>query len=126
MSKIFLNKKEKLYLQDLMKRLIPLRKDIIYLRLFGSKARGDFNKDSDIDLLLVVRDEKVKIFEKKVGRFVTEVLLKGGPFFSIKIYSQSKFQALSNPPTFFIRKITKEGRELWPQKNYQKVSSKRL
>lgn len=126
MSKLFLNKKEELYLQDLFKRLFPLRKDIIYFKLFGSKARGDFNKGSDIDLLLVVKDEKREAIERKVSRFVTDVLLKNGPFFSIKVYSQSKFDALTTPPTFFIRKIEKEAINLWLKKDYQKRSSKKF
>ncbi len=113
MIKNFLNQKEKLYLQSLLRKLIPFKKDIIFLKLFGSKARGDFNKNSDIDLLLVVKDEKREIFEEKVSRFVTEVLLDGGPFFSIKVYSQSKFQDFNTPPTFFIRKIAKESVNLW-------------
>jgi len=116
MNKSFLNKKEKLYLQNLFEILAPLKKDIVYFKLFGSKARGDFNKKSDIDLLLVVKDKKIEVFEKKVSRFVTEVLLKKGPFFSIKIYPQSKFKNLLSPPTFFIRKIKKESIDLW-QKN---------
>lgn len=120
MSKNFLNKKEELYLQQLFERLLALRDDIVYFKLFGSKARGDFTKDSDIDLLLVVKDEKLRDFEKKVSRFVTDVLLQKGPYFSIKIYPQSKFRAFSNPPTFFIRRLAKEAFNLWPKKSYQK------
>ena len=116
MNKTFLNKKEKLYLQELFEILSPLKKDIVYFKLFGSKARGDFNKESDIDLLLVVKDKNIKILEKKVSRFVTETLLKRGPFFSIKIYPISRFKKLISPPTFFMRKINKEAINLW-QKN---------
>jgi len=36
-------------LRDLIKKGIPITKAI----LFGSHARGDFNKDSDIDVLLI-------------------------------------------------------------------------
>lgn len=118
MSKTFLNKKEKSYLKELFGQLAPFKKDIICLKLFGSKARGDYNKYSDIDLLLAVRDKKREFFEKKVSRFVTEVLLKGGPFFSIKIYPFSKFQTFITSPTFFIRRINKEAVDLWPKKNY--------
>ena len=82
MTKSFLNKKEKLYLKELSEILSPLKKDIVYFKLFGSKARGDFSKKSDIDLLLVVKDKKREIFEKKVSRFVTEVLLKKVLFFN--------------------------------------------
>lgn len=117
MPKMSLNKKEESYLDELFKRLRSLRGDIIEFKLFGSKARGDFTKDSDIDLLLVVADKKKEIVEKKISEFVTDVLLDEGPYFSIKVYPQSKFRKLTSPPTFFIRQISNEAVDLWPKRS---------
>lgn len=36
-------------------------KRLAEVRLFGSQARGDANEDSDIDLLVVLRDKEVHI-----------------------------------------------------------------
>lgn len=56
------------------------KNDIKYLGLFGSYARGDYNENSDVDLLYEFEKGKVKglfeladmhiILEKKLGRKV--------------------------------------------------------
>jgi predicted nucleotidyltransferase len=43
-------------------------KGLLEVRLFGSQARGEAGPDSDIDLLVVLRDEKVYI-SKEQDRF---------------------------------------------------------
>jgi len=35
-----------------------LGEDIVLIRLFGSKIRGDFTKDSDIDIFILVKKKK--------------------------------------------------------------------
>lgn len=78
--------------------------------LFGSYARGEAKKSSDIDLLVVAHD-KVKL-EEKIDDLVIDILLEGGPYFSIKLYDLDEYQHYSNPPTFFMRRVAYEGKEL--------------
>lgn len=48
---------ERLAIQAYARRLSEfLGKELCHLWLFGSKARGDFNADSDIDLLIVLHN----------------------------------------------------------------------
>ncbi|HFA51564.1 MAG TPA: nucleotidyltransferase domain-containing protein, partial [Bacteroidetes bacterium] len=46
--------------------------------LFGSYARGDFHEDSDIDFLVLLKDEKVKRFSEiiNMGKVVHPLILK--------------------------------------------------
>ncbi len=57
-----LNKNEKLALAELLKKLdSKFSQEITQTLLFGSKARGDSNKDSDIDLLIILKEENAQI-----------------------------------------------------------------
>lgn len=58
----YISEKEKELLIHLKERLFMIfGKDIKRIILFGSKARGDFDKDSDIDLAIIVTNlDKVK------------------------------------------------------------------
>ena len=51
-----MDKKKNLKIVELFKKTISKKIDIQKLILFGSRARGDFKKDSDFDLI-VVSDE---------------------------------------------------------------------
>ncbi|VAW37401.1 hypothetical protein MNBD_CHLOROFLEXI01-1718 [hydrothermal vent metagenome] len=47
---------------DCSQRLkVKLANSLVNLQLFGSKARGDFNEDSDIDLLVIIAGLKPPI-----------------------------------------------------------------
>lgn len=54
--------------EDLLRILLPYLKHVVGVYLYGSYARGEETKDSDIDVL-VIADEKFKIKEKQKGRF---------------------------------------------------------
>jgi len=63
----YLNNKEKKVVESFVKELKEkLGDDIISLRLFGSKARGDFKEDSDVDIFILVK-EKRKVRDKISG-----------------------------------------------------------
>lgn len=44
------------------------------LILFGSKARGDFNADSDVDLLVLVNEPKTRTLRNKLSNVQFEVI----------------------------------------------------
>jgi predicted nucleotidyltransferase len=76
------------------RRKIKIEKIII----FGSRARGDFNKDSDWDFL-VIADKEIAIKEKH--RLITQIkrkLAKLGIPNDIIIQSMSKFESMKNFP----------------------------
>ena len=53
-----LSTREKVSLQEFIDRILHKFKDkIVLIRLYGSKARGDFYKESDIDLLIVLKEK---------------------------------------------------------------------
>lgn len=69
------------------------------LILFGSYARGDFNEDSDIDLMVLLTDEHVSTFTeiRRITDIETALLLKYGVVLSPIPVSSKKYQTSSIP-----------------------------
>jgi len=84
-----------------------LKKDFLAVQLFGSKARGDFNKDSDIDLIIILEnaDEENK---DKVFDAVMVIIDRYELYLSVHIYSKKEYDYLNSIPTVFMQIIHKE------------------
>lgn len=103
-----LPKKEKGALDEFKKALLDkLDKDILELKLFGSKARGDFRKESDIDVLIVLKKADKKN-QDIILNLAVKMLLKYGLDISPHIYSQKEFAYLNNIPTAFMQILDRE------------------
>jgi len=58
----YLNDKEKKIIGFFVKELKEkLGDNIVSIRLFGSKARGDFREGSDIDIFILVKKKTLKV-----------------------------------------------------------------
>jgi predicted nucleotidyltransferase len=84
-----------------------LGKGLVDLQLFGSKARGDDDAQSDIDVLTVVADEDWQISDTVYG-IATEILLQTGICISPKVISQKRLEKLSREGSFFVRNVQKD------------------
>lgn len=85
-----------------------LKTDQPELTLFGSYARGDFRKDSDLDLLVVLK--KVILNKKNlISDLATDLFLQFNTDLSPHIYSKKEFQKLSQLETPFTLMVKKEG-----------------
>lgn len=85
-----------------------LGNNLVFVKLFGSKVRGDFNKDSDIDILLLLRKKSLKVRED-----VYDILFDIDPYYELRIsprimssYEYRKNAELHSP---FIENVEKEG-----------------
>ena len=67
-------------------KLVPNVKIIFY----GSKAKGNFDKESDIDLLIVIPN-LTKELKYKIIEIATELELKYDVVFGLVIISQNKY-----------------------------------
>ncbi|MEW6095889.1 MAG: nucleotidyltransferase domain-containing protein [bacterium] len=112
----YLNKKEQDGIKKLTTQLTTNMKDnLVILELFGSKIRGDFEKDSDIDMLVVLKKEICQSREK-----IFDILFKIDPYYELKIspiiYSEAEYKKNEKLESPFIENIMKEGIVLWSQK----------
>lgn len=104
-----LTKKENKALQELKQELYKkLPNQIEFIRLYGSKARGDAGKYSDIDLLVVTQQEDEKIRDEITNIEIKNIEKYGLPLSSI-IMSNKQYKWHLNIPTLFIQFVQKEG-----------------
>lgn len=82
--------------------------ELVGLTLFGSRARGDATKESDMDLLVVIRSDDWRLGDRirEVG-YALE--LKHGIILSIQVLSQRHIEQLKGIRSQFLEEIEKEG-----------------
>ena len=81
--------------------------DIVEIRVFGSKARGDAGPESDLDVLVVTERDDWRLKEQ-IGRVATGILLEEGIYLSIKVFGRSFYQQLVEMETPFIKNVLRE------------------
>ncbi len=59
--------------------------------LFGSVARGDYKKDSDIDVLVVVKEDPFKM-QRMISEIVINILLNKEEYISAKTLSVGEYK----------------------------------
>ncbi|OHB89510.1 MAG: hypothetical protein A3D13_02830 [Planctomycetes bacterium RIFCSPHIGHO2_02_FULL_40_12] len=104
----FLTENEKMVVEKFTSRLKSvLGKDLILVKLIGSKARGDFGNESDIDILIIVKDylsDKEKVID---------ILYAIDPYFEVMIspviYSEFEYNKNKELESPFIIKADKDG-----------------
>jgi len=84
-----------------------LSNQLIELKLFGSKARGDDQPDSDIDVLVIVTDDDWRICDVVYG-IATDILLQADISISPKVISKNQLEQLKKEDTFFLRNISRD------------------
>jgi len=80
---------------------------LIELKLFGSKARGDDQPDSDIDVLVIVATDDSHIRES-VYNIATDILLQTDLCISPKVISKNIFDRLRKENTSFIHNVSRD------------------
>jgi predicted nucleotidyltransferase len=99
--------KEKKALQQLKKEL-SLRYNLQWLKLFGSKARGDSDKESDIDVVIVLDSINWDI-EKQVYELCFHIGLEYDVLISPILYSVQETKDRLIKATPFFMAVEKEG-----------------
>lgn len=80
--------------------------------LFGSKARGDSNPESDIDLLIVLEDYSW-FLEKEITRLSTEMDDAYDVVLSDHVIDIKQFSKMAASRDPFYCKLEREGIDLW-------------
>ncbi|MCX6843353.1 MAG: nucleotidyltransferase domain-containing protein [candidate division WOR-3 bacterium] len=81
---------------------------LVELRLFGSKARGDSDQESDIDVLVVLEDYDWEV-EKAVCDLCFAINLEFHVLLSPVLYRRSEFDSDLTHITPFYQAVTREG-----------------
>ncbi len=85
-----------------------LGNELVRLRLFGSKARGKANRDSDIDIAVVVRQRNSKVWDKVMDiAFYTN--LKWDVYISPRVIERRSLRDPKWRVTGFVKNLEREG-----------------
>ena len=78
--------------------------------LYGSYARGDFDSESDIDVMALVEMEKIELqkYRRIVSALANEIDLKYNVLLSIKLQDNESFVKYQNALPFY-QNVIKEG-----------------
>ena len=81
---------------------------VLHLVVYGSKARGDAHDESDIDLLLIVRDDAADLM-RPLRRLGHELAIPSLVLPSIMAYTQSEWNRLQNYRSAYHAAVEREG-----------------
>ena len=86
--------------------------EVVLVSLFGSKVRGDFDEESDIDVLVVVEDRTSQLWEDIV-EIETDLMLKYDSVISSLIMGRDNYEWHRRYRAPLYRSIEREGIDLW-------------
>jgi len=105
----YLSKEESEALEKFTRGVRSLLGDnLLILKLFGSKVRGDFSDESDIDILLVVKEITSKLRDK-IFDLLLDIDLEYDPRISLLILSEYEYQRNAEMGSPFIAGIERDG-----------------
>lgn len=85
-----------------------LTDNLLEVKLFGSKARGDARKDSDIDVLVIISSGDWHMCDVVYG-IATDMLLETEVCISPKVINRKEYNNLYNSGNPFIKNVIREG-----------------
>ena len=89
--------------------------DLLRVVLYGSKARGDFDDESDLDVLIVVRIPDADYWQhrREIVNLTADLMLEYSPVISPLINDEATYAQLRQWDTLLNRNIEQDGVELW-------------
>jgi len=81
---------------------------VVSVLVFGSRARGEAEPDSDMDLLVIMSDAGPKI-RRAIRYLAVEVWLKYGIYLSTRVWSRAHWGRLEELQTLLYRNICRDG-----------------
>ena len=85
---------------------------VLLVRLFGSKARGDFDAESDVDVLVVVRSNDWR-FSDDVALEACDPMLEHNVVISPTVVGAEHYRWLEAHKAPFYRAVHRDGVDLW-------------
>lgn len=75
--------------------------NLVLVKLYGSKARGDWQDESDIDIFIVVED-KTRRIERIIRDFAVRISIKFEKTISVITYSYDEYLDATHPPSLLL------------------------
>lgn len=85
--------------------------EVLEVLVYGSQARGTAHSESDVDLLVVTKEEN-KDVAKKIRSLIYDVELESGVVLSVQVYSQPQVEYLRQISSQYIQQVEQEAIKL--------------
>ncbi len=98
--------------------------DLLRVVLFGSKARGDFDAESDLDILVVVRmrDRDYREYWNEIVDMTWDIELAYEVVISLIIKDEPGYAKMREQPLLLARNIKQDGIVLWTKQPSEPIS----
>ncbi len=98
--------------------------DLLRVRLFGSKARGDFHEESDFDLLIVLRMDygDYRRHWNELVDLAWDIQLAYGIIISFILKDQTNYARMQRDRLLLARSIEQDGVDLWMTRRNAPIS----
>ncbi len=107
-AKEILSSKEKQAVREFIRTVRSAYGDKIQrAALFGSKVRGDWTKYSDVDILLIVADDKLK-FRQPFSVIISSIALKYDVELDVRVISAERWQYMQNIQAGLYQNISRD------------------
>lgn len=113
---MILKAKERKAVNEFISLLIQkMSRQINELVLFGSRTRGHYHRDSDIDVLVLVNREDLKTWEM-IQSLSAIVSLKFDLVLSALVMDEKRYKTHCQLKTLLFRNISRDGIRIWKRK----------
>lgn len=113
---MILKKKERKAVDEFVSLVVQrMSGQVKELTLFGSRARGDYRRNSDIDVLVLINRESLKNWER-IQSLSASVSLKFDVVLSALVMDAKRYKAHSQLRTLLFKNISQDGIRLWKRK----------
>lgn len=104
---------DEIILQELVQGMVEIIKsDIVKVILYGSVARGTNDEESDVDIMIILKNELDSFAEDKLSDFIVDMNLKYDKVFSVIDVNVHKFDKWVAVLPFY-QNVDREGIVLW-------------
>ncbi len=104
-----LNSEEQTWLDDYRKALDERHPDtVLRMVVYGSKARGDAHEDSDLDMLVVVRNAATGL-KRPLRRIGYDLAAESWAVPSIMAYTQAEWDRLKDMRSAYRESVERDG-----------------
>lgn len=108
-KRLALNQEEERAVKEFVSAIKQKLKDhILRTTIFGSKVRGDYSQDSDIDILIVLNERSKDLIDSLYKKLL-DIELEYDSKISLTIFSQAEYQQNMEAHTPFMESLASEG-----------------
>jgi len=108
-------------IEELKRRLVSELGDRIdSIILYGSVARNEAREESDIDILVIIKDKDIKIYDK-ISKIRTDIDLDNNTLTSLVSLSRRELERYIELGSPFIESVIEEGVILYDNGNFEKL-----